>query len=195
MSLPKRDLNLLKANSKTKPRDIKKAEKLDKEDLQTAKKDEIIRIRELIREVGREIHMMKGFVRFKLLGDKVQYGYMKPEHEIGFKVANWFAKRFPGKIIVLGNEEESWISIYSEEGISKRNGDSLENTIDELHEHLDIDTEKDHSDLWENYYESQYSEQRKNKELFKKNMPEKYRKRAKNTTERKFKSKDLDGFA
>ncbi|MBS3816221.1 MAG: DUF4130 domain-containing protein [Candidatus Thermoplasmatota archaeon] len=194
LSLSKRKLELLKANENTERGDLRLAEKIDDDALQTARKDKIIRIRELIRETGREIHKMKGFVRFKLLGEKVKCGYMKPEHEVGFMVLDWFAKRFPGKVIVLGNKEQSWVSIYTEEGVSHEKSGSLESTLDELGEELDMEKKKDLTEVWERYYESQYSERRKNEELFKKNMPEKYMKRAGNKAERKFELQKLDKF-
>ncbi|MEF8832539.1 MAG: DUF4130 domain-containing protein [Candidatus Thermoplasmatota archaeon] len=194
MSLSERKLELLKANENTERKDIHLAKDIDNEELETAKKDDIIRIRKLIRETGREIHMMKGFVRFKQLGEKVKCGYMKPKHEVGFMVSDWFAKRFPGDVIVLGNEERSWISIYTKEGISNDKGESLENTLDELEEHLDIEEEVDLTDIWKQYYKSQYSEERKNKELFKKNMPDKYRKRARNKVETGFESRRLNEY-
>ncbi len=194
MSLSKRKLELLKANKNTEREDIRLAEEIDDDALQTARKDEIIRIRELIRETGREIHMLKGFIRFKRLGEKVKCGYMKTEHEVGFIVVDWFAKRFPGKVIVLGNEEESWVSIYTEEGVSHEKSGSLESTLDELKEELDMEKKKDFTEVWERYYESQYSERRKNEELFRKNMPKKYMKRAGNKVERKFESQILDDF-
>ncbi|MFP4001933.1 MAG: DUF4130 domain-containing protein [Thermoplasmata archaeon] len=194
LSLSKRKLELLKANEKTERKDVHLAQKIDNEHLETAKKIDIIRIRKLIRETGREIHMMKGFVRFKQLCGKVKCGYMKPKHKVGFMVADWFAKRFPGDVIVLGNEERSWVSIYTERGISREESEGIENTLDELEEHLDMEEEVDLTDIWKQYYESQYSEERKNKELFKKNMPDKYKKRAKNKVEREFDSRRLNEY-
>ena len=187
-------MELLEANERTERKDIHLANQIDNEKLETAKTDDIIRIRKLIRDTGREIHKMKGFVRFKQLGDKVKCGYMKPKHEVGFMVANWFAKRFPGDVIVLGNENESWVSIYTEGGISHEKSESLEETLEELNDHFDMDEEIDLTELWDRYYRSQYSKLRKNKELFKKNMPKKYRKRVKNKVERNFDLQRLDEY-
>jgi len=187
-------MELLEANKNSKRKDIQLAKKINNKELETAKEDDVICIRKLIRETGREIHKMKGFVRFKQLGDKVKCGYMKPEHEVGFMVVDWFAKRFPGDVIVLGNEEKSWISIYTEEGISHEKSESLEKTLKELNDHLDMDNEVDLTELWEKYYWSQYSRSRKNKELFKKNMPKKYRERAENKVEDSLESHRLDEY-
>jgi len=194
LSLSKRKMELLEANKNTERKDIKLSKKIDDKRLETAKEDDIIRIRKLIREAGREIHKMKGFIRFKQFGEKVKSGYMKPKHQIGFMIADWFAKRFPGDVIVLGNEKVSWISIYTEEGISHEKSESLEETLVELNDHFDMDEEVDLTELWEKYYRSQYSKSRKNKELFKKNMPKKYRKRAKNKIENEFELRRLDEY-
>ncbi len=194
MTLPDRDMELLKANRDVTLEDIELAEKIDKDDLHTATEERLLRIRHLIREVGREIHKMKGFVRFKHVGKKLKYGYMKPEHDIGLMISEWFAERFPGIIIILGNEEESWVSILTEKGIESEKSGELKNTVEELADILGAETEKGFEDLWEKYYKSQYAEERKNIELFQKNMPEKFRKRARNITEEKFYEESLDGF-
>ncbi len=187
-------MELLEANENTERTDIQLAKKIDDKRLETAKEDDIIRIRKLIRETGREIHKMKGFVRFKQFGEKVKSGYMKPKHQVGVMVADWFAKRFPGDVIVLGNEKESWISIFTEEGISNEKSGCLEKTLERLKEHLDIDEEIDLTKLWRSYYKSQYSKNRKNKILFSKNMPKKYRERTKNKVEDNFDLQRLDEY-
>jgi len=194
LSLSKRKMKLLEANESTERKDIYLAKRIDDEELETAKEDDIIRIRKLIKETGREIHKMKGFVRLKQFGDKVKCGYMKPKHEVGFMVADWFAKRFPSKVIVLGNEEEGWISIYTKEGISHEKSKSLKDALSKLAKHLEMEKEVDLTELWEKYYESQYSKHRKNKELFKKNMPKKYRERAENKVEVKSELRSLDEY-
>ncbi len=194
LSLNKRNIALLKANKDSNRSDLKLAKKIDEERLHKAKEEDIIRMRKLIREVGREIHKMKGFVRLKHIGKKLKFGYIKPEHEIGEMVTEWFANRFPGIIIVLGNEKESWISIKAEEKFETEKSGSLENTVKQLSDHLHVKGKVDFGNLWEKYYESQYSDERKNKKLFKKNMPEKFRKRAENNVENRFKNKTLEEF-
>ena len=194
MTLPDRDIELLKANHDVRQTDIELAEKIDKDDLHTTTDEELLRVRDLIKEVGREIHKMKGFVRFKQVGKKLKYGYMKLENHIGFMVSEWFADRFPGIVIVLGNEKESWVSIRTEKGVESEKSGDLKSTVEKLAEMLGAETEKDFQDLWENYYESQYADERKNLELFEKNMPRKYRKRARNTTEERFYEEGLDEY-
>ncbi len=192
MSLPKRDLELLKANRRVKKEDIELAKKIEKEDLHTATDESLLRVRGLIREAGREMHNMKGFVRFKHMGKKLKYGYMKPEHHIGFMISEWFANRFPGVVIVLGNEKESWVSIRTEKGVESEESEDIKSTVEKLADVLGLETEKDFQGLWENYYKSQYADERKNIELFEKNMPAKFRKRARNITENRFYEKTLD---
>ncbi|MFW6048030.1 MAG: DUF4130 domain-containing protein [Candidatus Natronoplasma sp.] len=143
LSLSKRKLELLKANENTEENDIRLAKDIDNEELESTTKDDIIQIRKLIRETGREIHKMKGFVRLKQLGENAKCGYIKPKHNVGSMVTDWFAKRFPGDVIVLGNEEISWISVYAEEGITHETGESLEKTLENLKEHLEIEEEID----------------------------------------------------
>ncbi|MFW6196939.1 MAG: DUF4130 domain-containing protein [Thermoplasmatota archaeon] len=174
---------------------IEKAHGLSAEKLETAVDDDIIKIRKMVRSVRNEIHKMRGFVRLKSLNEKVMYGYMDPAHDIGFDVTNLLAKRFPGTIIVLGNSSISWISIFIEDEIKKRTENNLRETLNRFEDIYSTKKEKDdREDVWETYYKSQYTPERKNKKLFKKNMPEKHLKSAGNKTERKFKSSTLKDY-
>lgn len=174
---------------------LDKPQYLTAEELENAVDDDIIKLRKMVRSVKNEIHKMRGFVRLKSLNDKVMYGYMDPNHDIGFDVANLLAKRFPGIIIVLGNSSKSWISIFTGDEIKKRTENNLKETLNRFENIYSTEKEKDdREDVWETYYKSQYTPERKNKKLFKKNMPEKHLKSAGNKVERKFKSSSLEDY-
>ena len=174
---------------------LDKAQDLTAEELETAVDGDIIKIRKMVRSVRNEIHKMRGFVRLKSLNEKVMYGYMDPDHEIGFDVANLLAKRFPRTIIVLGNSSISWVSIFTGDEIKKRTENNLKETLNRFENIYNTERdEDDREEVWETYYKSQYTPERKNRKLFNKNMPKKHLESAGNKTERRFRSSSLEDF-
>ena len=160
MRTPDDFIELLAAHKNCDDRLIERARKLSPLEMETSTDPKIIRIRKMIYSVQGEIHRMRGFVRLEPRGRKVLYGRMSPDHDIGFEVADFFAKRFPGTIIVLGDETRSWSSLRTEGGFLRTRGDGVTKSLEELGSLMNIETDEDDaeadvSDLWEIYYKSQ----------------------------------------
>ena len=160
MRTPDDFIELLAAHKDCDDRLIERARMLSSLEVETSTDPKIIRIRKMIYSVQGEIHRMRGFVRLEPRGRKVLYGRMSPDHEIGFEVADFFAKRFPGTIIVLGDETKSWASFCTEGGFLRTRGDGVTKSLEELGSLINIETDEDDaeaevSDLWEIYYKSQ----------------------------------------
>ncbi len=158
------------------------ARMLSQEDVETGAEPKTAKIRRMISSVRLEIHKMRGFVRLVPLADSISYGFMEPEHDIGMWVADSLAHRFPNTEIIIGNNQRTWRSNYSENGLIHQEGPGIMATIEELKkeqgimpkEQVNNDTEK----LWMTYYLSQYCPDRKNLRQFHKQMPEKHMKAA-----------------
>jgi len=148
-------LELLAAHRNSDDRLIERASKLTPLEIETSADPKIVRIRRMVYSVQGEIHRMRGFVRLAPLGRKVLYGRMSPVHEIGFDVADFFAKRFPGTVIVLGDETRSWASLRSEGGFLRSRSEGITGSLEKLAQHLDIRTDEgDAAAIWEVYYRS-----------------------------------------
>ncbi len=156
---------------------------------------EIVKIRKKVREVKSEIHRMRGFVRFNSIGNKILFGYMRPENKIGRLVTDIFAKRFQKNIVILGNKNKVWASYYSDKEY-KRYEDSknLNELLDEVRSLVKSDKEIDIEEIWQVYYDSQYIKERENHKLFYKNMPKKYLKSTGNGIEGRLNTKTLDEY-
>lgn len=164
MRTPDDFLKLLAAHRNCDEKLIELARKLTPLEIETSTDPKIVRIRRMVYSVQGEIHRMRGFVRLKPLGKSVLYGRMSPNHEIGFCVADFFAKRFPGTIIVLGDESRSWISLRAESVFLRSRGEGIKGSLEELARPLDVGTgEDDIAAIWEVYYRSQ-DQPRKNAE-------------------------------
>lgn len=158
MRTPDDFMEHLAAHKNIDDRLIDRAKKLTPPEIETSTDPKIVRIRRMVYSVQGEIHRMRGFVRLAPRGRKVLYGRMSPDHDIGFEVADFFAKRFPGTIIVLGDETRSWTSLWIEVGFIRSRGQGMTRTLEELSRLMDVGSDEedaDVSDIWEIYYKSQ----------------------------------------
>ena len=171
-------MGILERHSACTESDMNRARTMDPDTMEISADPDVIEIRKMIRSVLSENHMMKAFARLKPLGEKVLYAYMKPEHDIWTMVGPFFARRFPGTIIVLGNASVSWTFILEGRKVRDHKGQSLNATLRELEEALGRPGAEDPDRLWDTYYWSQYRPEAKNTPYFRHNMPEKYARRA-----------------
>ena len=174
MHTPKKFLHYLELHKDCNTSIMNKASSLSYEELDVSTDRENIKIRKMVNSVLAEIHLMRGFVRLKPVGERILYGYLKPQHDIGEIVCYFLSKRFPNTVIILGNNTKSWISIYDGKRSYKKEGGALARTVEDLKELMGNTEEVEVEYLWETYYWSQYCDDRRNIRYYKRNMPKKY---------------------
>ena len=156
---------------------LAEAKGLTAEDLEISPDPKISRMRKMVYSVRTEIHRMKGFIRLKPIGAHMLYGYLKPRHKIGDYIAERFARRNPGVIVVLGHSSESWISIFLDGKIISHHGGSLDKSLEKIISALNCSGDRDREDrediaaIWGTYYASQYCPERRNIAAFHRRMP------------------------
>ncbi|HPJ30838.1 MAG TPA: DUF4130 domain-containing protein [Methanothrix sp.] len=175
MRTPENFVELLARHKNSDRRLIEHAKRLTPLDIETSTDPKVVRLRRMIYAVQGEIQRMRGFVRLSPLGRGVLWGPMSPEHEIGFYVADFFARRFPGTMIVLGDERRSWASLLTGSGYLRSRGVGVSTALEELGRLTDAEAkeggeeeEEDRAEagaeseveaglaqLWEVYYQSQ----------------------------------------
>ncbi|MDO9538310.1 MAG: DUF4130 domain-containing protein [Thermoplasmata archaeon] len=178
MAFPTNFLSLLKLHSKCTDSLVKEVSGLCPREIEFTTDPFRITVRKMVNSVLAENHMMKAFVRLKPQGERILYGYMRPEHDIWQMVGAFFANRFPGTIIVLGNNTRSWISFNDGKNVKHAQGKSLNLTLQEMEARLGQSDSEYPELLWDTYYWSQYRPEAKNTKYFKHNMPEKYTREA-----------------
>ena len=175
MHAPKKFLHYLEMHKDCNTSIINRAMGLAYEELDVSANMENIRIKKMVNSVLAEIHLMRGFVRLKPVGERVLYGYLKPQHDIGEIVCYFLSKRFPNTVVILGNNSRTWISVYDGKRSYKKEGGALTRTVEDLRELMEMDGEEvEVENLWETYYWSQYCDDRRNIKYYKANMPKKY---------------------
>jgi probable DNA metabolism protein len=176
LNVPENFLFYLSAHESCTKKLLAEAKNLTAGDLETSPDPKAVRMRKMVYSVRTEIHRMKGFVRLKPLGKHVLYGYLKPRHRTGGYITERFARRSPGVIAVLGHSSESWISIFLDGKMISQQGDSLAKSLKEIESALNCSEDlnrgrEDVAAVWETYYASQYSPERRNVAAFHRRMP------------------------
>jgi hypothetical protein len=175
MRTPDNFVELLVAHKDSDDRMIEYAKSLTPLEIETSTDPNVLRIRRMIYAVQGEIHRMRGFVRLEPFGRCVLWGRMSPDHEVGFEVADFFAKRFPGTIIVLGDGWRAWSSLRTEGGFLRHRGDGVAAALEELGRFMGVGVDEgeeggganaDVTDLWEVYYRSQDEPQKDGRRNF-----------------------------
>lgn len=173
---PTNFLQILERHEKCTETILRKASGICPNEVNISMEPEVIKIRKMVNSVLGENHMMKAFVRLKPQGEKVLYGYMKPQHDVWPLVGKFFARRFPDTVIVLGNNTKSWVFIYDGKSIKTSQAKSLASTLNELEEIFGESDVEAPEELWDTYYWSQYRPEAKNTRYFKQNVRQKYMK-------------------
>lgn len=174
MTFPTNYICILKLHEKCTDALLREVSGICPRDIEFSTDSFRICVRKMVNSVLSENHMLKAFVRLKPQGEKVLFGYMRPMHNVWQMTGTFFAKRFPGTIIVLGNNTRSWISFYDGKVLKHSKGESLAKTLTALESTIEDSKTTDPSALWNAYYWSQYRTEAKNTPYFKHNMPEKY---------------------
>jgi len=179
MRIPDDFLHYLSAHEDCSEQLLFRARNLSAEDLEVSTDAEVMRIKKMVHSVLTEVHRMEAFVRLRPLGPCVLYGYLKPRHRIGEIICDFFARRNPQTIVVLGNGHESWISFNYAGEILRKRGAKMAETLEQFKSSFNCSEEgRDVKDIWQAYYDSQYSPCHKSAKSSHKRMPRRDQKAA-----------------
>jgi probable DNA metabolism protein len=202
LRIPDNYLEILLLNRDCREADARIAMSMTKEEIEVRSDASVVRIRRMIFAVITDIHRMKGFVRLQPLGECILCGWMKPQHKIGEKVSSFFARRFPGTMIILGDERESWAAHYRGR-LQTASGGPLQEVCKAISKEFGVPAEgdigptnndDDAGKIFEVYYGSQYTLERKNQAAFKRRMPSKSLREMGSRVERRGDCRSLDEF-
>lgn len=76
----------------------------------------VMRMMELRRSVGNEVHHFQEFVRFVSLDSRLYIAHVEPKHNIAFLVANIFAERMPSENYMIVDDNRQFAVIHPKDG-------------------------------------------------------------------------------
>lgn len=136
--------------------------------LNVASDPDVAELMRMRKSIGRDVHKMHAFVRFKKVSEDTATGreqfvaWFEPEHRIMPLTANFFRKRFTGM---------DW-SIFTPTGSAHWDGKSLRLT--EGIPHMDAPSDVELEVLWRSYYKSIFNPARIKTKAMQAEMPKKY---------------------
>lgn len=143
---------------------------------------EVRRVFEISRNVSREMHAWKEFLRFQELENGILYAKIAPRNAVLPGIAEHFSDRFPLENFIIYDENHfsylihprrrPWMIVTDEEGCWE---------IPEVYSGEESEWQK----LWKGFKESVTIQERQNLKLQQSNMPLRYRKEMKEFTEQK----------
>lgn len=127
----------------------------------------VFRIQRIEGKVSSEIHRMKGLVRFSLLGNRVLYSPISPDHDILEFLAPHFSDRFAGEAFLIHDlgREKALVSAKGKWYISQLAEDQVPTPHEE---------EECYRRLWRDYFRTIAIKERTNPRCQKNFMPVRY---------------------
>lgn len=129
---------------------------------------EVKKIKRKINSVCNQIHRLSAFIR--LTPEKnILHGFADPTHDIGLHLVCRLARRTKDKLIIIGNKKESYLAIYD--------GSKIQCTKDstpypKILKNYNLENKSTNiKQIWQEYYWSQYAQNRQNPKYFRSNVP------------------------
>lgn len=138
--------------------------------------DDVLRIKQINKQISREVHRMHAFVRFQRTSDNIYFATISPDFDVLPLLADHFERRYP---------DQQWV-IYD----TKRKKGIYFNMIETLDVELEtelvdmksgaMDATITHEEellfklLWQNYFSATNIKERKNMKLHIRHVPKRY---------------------
>jgi len=129
---------------------------------------DVVIFNNLVHSVQKEIHLMKGFVRFRQTDFGVYYAPISPDHDILDALANHFTQRYKGMAFCIHDVGRQKMLAYDGVICKIVPANEVEITLSEEERIL--------QSAWQDYYESVNIKERKNLKLQRQFLPRRYRK-------------------
>lgn len=130
--------------------------------------DEVLQVYQLLRNVLREAHRLKGLVRLSEIDNNLFYSSIHPDNNVIENVGKHLIKRFPTQNLILHDKKREIAFLYNQYTSCVIHVPS--------HIHFDSfsDTEKKFQSLWKTFFQTIAIPERKNARLQMQYMPKKY---------------------
>lgn len=131
--------------------------------------DSVLEIEKISRNVSREAHRFKGFVRFEKLENNIFYSKIEPDNNIIEILSNHFKARLKNEIWIIHDIKRNIASFYN-----RKEYLMLDTTNADFNKLIKSQSENEYEKLWKSFYESVNIKERKNLRCQMNFMPKKY---------------------
>lgn len=137
--------------------------------------EDILKVSQIAKSVGREKHRMEAFVRFKLTKDNLYFANIEPDFDVLPLILEHFKRRYADQKWMIYDLKRNYGLYYDLEKVDIVNM-MLPNDFDATKTSKDFfaDEELEFQTLWQDYFESTNIPSRKNMKLHVRHVPKRY---------------------
>ena len=137
--------------------------------------DTVLRLHQLNKKIGREVHRMHAFVRFQLTRDDLYYAVIEPDFNVLPLLPSHFEKRYPAQRWLIYDAKRRYGIYYDMRKVEFITfADDHRLSLRQLSSDLLDDAEPDYQVLWKSYFDSVNIPERKNMKLHLQHVPKRY---------------------
>ncbi|WP_417609117.1 TIGR03915 family putative DNA repair protein [Owenweeksia hongkongensis] len=135
----------------------------------------LLRVKQINKEISREVHRMHAFVRFQRLADDIWFAAIEPDFDVIPLIGNHFEKRYADQKWVIYDVKRKYglhYDLHQMEFIELNLDNSL--NAEKLSSDLLHIDEMEYQQLWKEYFDSVNIKARKNMKLHIQQVPKRY---------------------
>lgn len=137
--------------------------------------DTVLKLHQLNKKIGREVHRMHAFIRFQRTKDDIYYAVIDPDFNVIPLLPDHFEKRYPAQNWLIYDSRRRYGIYYNQ---SKTDfitfTDDHQLRFRQLQKEVLDEQEPDYQILWKSYFDSVNIPERKNLKLHLQHVPKRY---------------------
>lgn len=137
--------------------------------------DTVLRLHQISKQIGREVHRMHAFVRFQRTRDDIYYSVIEPDFNVLPLLPDHFEKRYPAQHWLIYDSRRRYGIYYDQQSTEYITFDDDQHLqFRQLNRSVLDEAEPDYQQLWKRYFESVNIPERKNMKLHLQHVPRRY---------------------
>jgi probable DNA metabolism protein len=135
----------------------------------------ILKLHQINKQIGREVHRMHAFVRFQRTADNLYYAVIEPDFNVLPLLGEHFEKRYPAQSWIIYDSRRHYGIFYNQEKVEYVTFDvDNHRKLQQLSKDILQTEEEDYQTLWKDYYTSVNIPERRNLKVHLQHVPKRY---------------------
>lgn len=135
----------------------------------------VLKLQQINKQMGREVHRMHAFVRFQRTQDDLYYAVIEPDFNVLPLIGAHFEKRYAAQNWVIYDSKRHYGIYYNQEKIEFVTFDvDNHRKLQQLSQDILQTEETDYQELWKDYFTSVNIPERRNMKLHLQHVPKRY---------------------
>jgi probable DNA metabolism protein len=132
----------------------------------------ILRLQQIGKQIGREVHRMHAFVRFQETKDGLYVSLIEPDFNVLPLIGKHFRERYPAQDWLIYDVQRHYGLLYDRDGMRFTTLTEAQHVC--LQRDWLTETEKNYQELWKTYFKAVDIPERRNMKLHVQHVPKRY---------------------